>query len=163
MDLCALQYSLQPPVTVASNWRDLMKVRETHIGIRQVYVQPHDQYAVKRMQRIGPVIQDPVPTKRSRHGIAIGHRCEQGGFINRHNSSSSGTQGHTSIPPAILAVLGDAPAMRERPTARKRLVDLSYEEYLDVCGRIEEEWHRRQLKQAYINSEISKKRAAQVR
>lgn len=112
-------------------------------------------YSVERLD-------DQRPPKRPRHGMVSVRAPEQGGFLNRrdsehfHGARSVGVLRH-KIPPAILAVLHEAPVMQERPTARKRLVELSFEEYLDVYGRIEEEWHRRRLEQACINSGLNVK------
>lgn len=157
MDGCARQHSLPTPVTVASNWRDIMTARQPQPSIPHTTRLQGSFSAHAGVRRQAGMMEDPPPNKRPRHGIAPRCGGEQGGFISRHGAENvtNGARGRHGIPPAILAVLGDAPVMYERPTARKRLVELSFEEYLDVYGRIEEEWHRRQLKQAYINSGLT--------
>lgn len=165
MDGCAHQHSLPSPVTVASNWRERMTVRSAQPGMHNMMAHPQGSFGVHGgLRRPARMPDDLPPPKRPRHGIAPRRGEDQGGFISRHGTDHppNGSHGRHTIPPAILAVLGDAPVMQEQPTARKRLVELSYEEYIEVYGRIEEEWHRRQLKQAYINSGLHVKGAGQL-
>lgn len=165
MDGCAHQHSLPSPVTVASNWRERMTTRNAQPGMHNMIIRQQGGFGAQGgLRRPARMPDDLPPQKRPRHVIAPRRGEDQGGFISRHGMDhpSNGVHGRNTIPPAILAVLGDAPVMQEQPTARKRLVELSYEEYVEVYGQIEEEWHRRQLKQAYINSGLHLKGAGQL-
>eukprot|EP00892_Ulva_mutabilis_P002408 jgi/Ulvmu1/12168/UM085_0032.1 len=158
LERCAQQYALPSPVTVASNWREIMRQPKAQPTVWPTAQQAGFGASCGGLLYPRGMPDDHPPMKRPRQGVLPARRFEQGGFISRHEAErNDGARGRHKIPPAILAVLHDAPVMRERPTARKRLVQLTFEEYLDVYGRIEEEWHRRQLEQACINSGLNVK------
>jgi hypothetical protein len=56
------------------------------------------------------------------------------------------------VPSAAAAQSRVAVEAAEQRLARKKLVEMSYEEYLVVFGRVQEEWRQRQLQESLVKA-----------
>ena len=145
MEAMAAQHKLPGPRIVARRWAEMYAIPPSGsaaaVGARDS-PRPDGRGAIRGSSR------PPVPPARS------------GGFLSQTGSGAMGAAARAA-PAAAAAAPGrangaaaadDATAEAERRLARKRLLDLTYEEYLEVFGRVQEEWWQRQLQESLFRA-----------
>jgi hypothetical protein len=153
MEAMAAAHELPTPLNIARHWIQMYSIppaavqQQSHVS--SMHVSSHlnkDIHPVVRGGSIPPAHEPTAP----RGGGFIMQVAADG--LAKERPRSTVTKGPASATVAPTRSDTQCVEAAEQRLAQKKLIEMSYEEYLEVFGRVQEEWRQRQLQESLVKA-----------